>query len=163
MKGVVGMTDGPGPLSVALRKHLATAKKLCPPGSQLQAELRHLAGNLKRRQGRLSEARYLMEEGLHLKRKDPEHFNEAAVAYSLHGLANVYSIMKARHFSGSPENAGWVKAGQPNHFVPACCTCLTLLAGSPSVPIEQNCSLLFLFIFLGRQIPSRLTHITAKR
>ncbi|CAJ1378628.1 unnamed protein product [Effrenium voratum] len=35
-----------------------------------------------------------MEEGLHLKRKDPEHFNEAAVAYSLHGLANVYSIMK---------------------------------------------------------------------
>lgn len=97
--------------------HLAAAQDLCPSDSPLRAQLLHTAGNLKKRQGHHAEARRLMEAGYDLKTRYPAVFNEASLAYSLHGLANLHSdmqmpsaagmayreaISKKRHYYGSP-------------------------------------------------------------
>ena len=74
--------------------HLDAAEKLCPEGSPLKAELLHIAGNLKQRQGLYTDALGSMEKALKLKKQHPNHFNEASVAYSQHGLANLHSVMK---------------------------------------------------------------------
>ena len=74
--------------------HLATAQRLCPVGATLQADLLHLAGNLERRHGRYDRALGFMKEALKLKKLHPDMFNEASMAYSQHGLANLYSVMQ---------------------------------------------------------------------
>jgi tetratricopeptide (TPR) repeat protein len=75
-------------------EHLAAAQRLCPIDSTLQADLLHLAGNLERRHGRYEKALRFMKDALELKKLHAHIFNEASVAYSQHGLANLYSVMQ---------------------------------------------------------------------
>ncbi|OLP97524.1 hypothetical protein AK812_SmicGene20130 [Symbiodinium microadriaticum] len=73
--------------------HLLQALRLCPDQSPLRAELLHLKGNLKYRQQKFEEAQRYMEEALEMKKQHPAEYNQASLAYSEHGLGNVYAKM----------------------------------------------------------------------
>ncbi|CAE7189573.1 unnamed protein product, partial [Symbiodinium sp. CCMP2456] len=73
--------------------HLLLALRLCPYQSPLRAELLHLKGNLKYRQDKFREAQRYMEEALEMKKQHPSDYNQASLAYSEHGLGNVYAKM----------------------------------------------------------------------
>jgi hypothetical protein len=77
-------------------QHLRNARSLCVADPVMHAELLHIAGNLACKQGLFDEGRRLMEEGLEAKSRQPDCFSNAAVAYSKHGLARLYSGTKQR-------------------------------------------------------------------
>ncbi|CAE7520705.1 unnamed protein product [Symbiodinium sp. CCMP2592] len=94
-------------------RHLLQALRLCPDQSPLRAELLHLQGNLKYRQHKFREAQRYMEDALEIKKQHPDEYNQASLAYSEHGLGNVYAkmhqIIRADHLDVARSQCRQVK------------------------------------------------------